>query len=145
MIRRVLPASELLVVKLHPSLEFEAYRRALKEIADEITLVGGPGSPTIEEFLPKAKVVVGKASTVLVQALIMKKPVVVVNFASELNFLGFEGVPFAATPDDFARVVKAILDGHNTTDFDLRHYCDPVGKESVSRIVSEIEKENRAT
>ncbi len=144
MIRRVLPASESLIVKLHPSLEYEAYRSALEDIADKITLVGGPGSPTIEEFLPKAKIVVGKASTVLVQALIMKKPVVVVNFASELNFLGFEGVPFAATPDDFARVVKAILDGHNTTDFDLRRYCDPVGKESVSRIVSEIEKENRA-
>ena len=143
MIRSTIPRSMELVVKLHPSLPYKIYSDALNDVINEITLVGGPEAPGIEEFLPKAKIVVGKASTALVQALIMNKPVIVANFASKLNFLGFEGVPFATTPEELLSIVNKILDG-DLNNFDLKRYCDPVGQESVSIIVNEIEKARKA-
>ncbi|MEP0826699.1 MAG: hypothetical protein HRF40_14575 [Nitrososphaera sp.] len=71
LIRQSIPNELKLVVKLHPSLSYDTYYKALQDIMDEITLIGGPDTPGIEEFLTKAKIVVGKASTVLVQALIL--------------------------------------------------------------------------
>lgn len=128
-----------LLVKLHPSLPYDKYHNALQDIINDITLVGGPGVPGIEKFLPAAKIVVGKASTVLVQALILGKPVIAVNFGSELDFLGFQGVPFVTTPEEFAENVNIILNDR-LQDFNLKNYCDPIGRDSISLVISEIEK-----
>lgn len=129
-----------LVVKLHPSLPYNKYHDALQDIMNEITLIGGPGALGIEKFLSSAKIVVGKASTVLIQALILGKPVIAANFASELDFLGFREIPFVTTPEQFSENVKIILN-RRFQDFDLKNYCNPVGNESISLIIPEIEKE----
>lgn len=129
-----------LVVKLHPSLPYDKYHNALQDIINEITLIGGPGAPGIEKFLPAAKIVVGKASTVLVQALILGKPVIVANFASELDFFGFKGVPFVTTSEEFAANVKIILND-KSQNFNLKNYCEPLGRDSISLAISEIEEE----
>jgi hypothetical protein len=138
MIRNAIPKTIALVVKLHPSLPYKKYQHALKEIINDIMLLGGPGVPGIETFLPKAKIVVGKASTVLVQALILNKPVIALNLASKRNFLGFEGVPFATTTEEFLSRVNNILNGH-LDDCNLNRYCDPVGRESISTLIGEID------
>lgn len=138
MIRNTIPKTMALVVKLHPSLPYKKYQHALKDIINDIMLLGGPGVPGIEEFLLKAKIVVGKASTVLVQALILNKPVIAVNFASKLNFLGFEGVPFATTAEELLSSVNKILNG-DLDNCNLNRYCDTVGQESISTLISEIE------
>jgi hypothetical protein len=138
MIRNTIPKTMALVVKLHPSLPYKKYQHALQDIINDIMLLGGPGVPGIEEFLLKSKIVVGKASTVLVQALILNKPVIALNFASKRNFLGFEGIPFATTAEELLLGINKILNGH-LDDCNLNRYCDPVGKESISTLIGEIE------
>lgn len=135
---KALPRGLRLVVKLHPTLPYEVYARALHDIINEITLVGGPNTPGIETFLPKARFVVGKASTVLIQAIILGKPIIVTNFASELNFFGIQGVPFVTTFEEFVKEVRDVLD--NKLQFNFEYHCSPVGRDSVSLIIDEIEK-----
>jgi hypothetical protein len=137
MLRNTIPKTMRLVVKLHPSLPYEKYRDALRGIISDIMLLGGPGVPGIEEFLLKAKIVVGKASTVLVQALILNKPVIALNFASKRNFLGFEGVPFATTTEEFLSSLNKILNG-DLDNCNLNIYCDHIGQESISTLINEI-------
>jgi hypothetical protein len=140
MIQKVMPDGLSLVVKLHPSLPYDPYFKSLHGI-DRVILVGGPGAPGIEEFLPATKAVLGKASTVLVQALILGKPVIVVNFASKLDFLGFQGVPFVTCTEEFEAAIKDILSGSNPLQergFDLEYYCKATGSESISLITKEI-------
>ena len=141
LIRKTIPREVGLVVKLHPSLPYDSYNKKLHDIIDEITLIGGPNAPSIEEFLPRARIVVGKASTVLLQALILGKPVIAANFGSELNFLGFQGVPFATTPKEFEVIVKNILD-NGWQGFNVEPYCSTLGRNSVSLIIKEIRGEN---
>ncbi|MER3408386.1 MAG: hypothetical protein C4292_06635 [Nitrososphaera sp.] len=140
MIQKAMPDGLSLVVKLHPSLPYDPYFKSLHGV-DRVVLVGGPGALGIEEFLPAARVVLGKASTVLVQALILGKPVIVVNFASKLDFLGFRGVPFATSIEEFEASMKDILSGSNPLQergFDLEYYCEATGSESISLITKEV-------
>lgn len=146
LIQKNIPVDSRLVVKLHPSLPYDLYNETLKDMVSSkaITLAGGPGTRGIEEFLAGANVVVSKTSTSLLQALIMNRPAIVVNFSSDLDLIGLKGVPFATTPEDFARIVRDVLDGKLGNNSEIDHYCFPVGRESASLVIREIEKEKRA-
>ena len=73
-----------LVVKLHPSQPYDLYFKTLRGLK-RLIVVGGFGGPEITKIISGARVVVGKASTAIIQALIMEKPVILINFGSELN------------------------------------------------------------
>jgi len=126
-----------LVVKLHPSQPYNLYFKTLRGLK-RLILVGGFGSPEITKIISGARVVVGKASTAIIQALIMEKPVVLINFGSDLNFLGIDDIPFVTTPKDFRKTIDLILTKSQVHKHNLDNYCEPLGKTSLSLIFDEI-------
>jgi len=134
-----IPKHLKLVVKLHPSQPYNLYFKTLRGLK-RLMVVGGFGSPEITKIISGARVVVGKASTAIMQALIMEKPVILINFGSELNFLGIDGVPFVTTPKDFGKTLDSILTEGNVRKHNLENYCEPLGNTSLSLIFDEIKQ-----
>lgn len=132
-----IPEHLKLVVKLHPSHPYNLYFKTLRGLK-RLILVGGFGSPEITRIISGARVVVGKASTAIMQALIMEKPVILINFGSELNFLGIDSIPFVTTPKDFGKTIDSILTKSQVRKHNLENYCEPLGKTSLSLIFDEI-------
>jgi len=126
-----------LVVKLHPSQPYDLYFNTLKGLK-RLNVVGGFGSPEITKIISGAKVVVGKASTAIIQALIMEKPVILINFGSEMDFLEMDDVPFVTTPKDFGKTIDMILTKKQELKHNLENYCETFGKTSLSLIFDEI-------
>lgn len=138
-ILKILPKNLKLLVKLHPSIPFDLYQKKLKNL-DKLVLVGNEPGSKIIELVKKAKVVVGKASTVIVQALILNKPVIVTNFASNVDFLGFEGIPFTTSLEGFSNILEGFVKGKVPVKNKIKNYCNPLGDKSVSLIIQELIK-----
>jgi len=138
-ILKILPKNLKLLVKLHPSLPIELYQKKLKNF-DKLMLVGNEPGTKIIKLVKNAKVVVGKASTVLVQALILNKPVIVTNFASNVDFLGFEGIPFTTSLEGFSNILEGFVKGKIPVNNKIMDYCSPLGDKSVSLIIQEFIK-----
>jgi len=132
-----IPEHLKLVVKLHPSQPYDLYFKTLRGLK-RLIVVGGFGGPEITKIISGARVVVGKASTAIIQALIMEKPVILINFGSELNFLGIDDIPFVTTPKDFRKTIDLILTKNLELKHNLKNYCDPIGEKSLSLIFDEI-------
>ena len=107
-IHEIIPPTIKILVKLHPSLSRKKYEKSLDEL-ERVVIVGEEGSSDIVDLIKNSKMVIGKATTVLIQAIILKKPAISVNFASKLNFLGINEIPFVATPKEFKETFDGIL------------------------------------
>jgi len=133
-----IPQDHNLVVKVHPAHPIKIYNESLKGI-EKLVVLSGPHHNT-PQLINDAKVVVAKYGSALMESIILKKPVLLVNFASELNFQGFENIPFVTTPGSFGKVLRDVLDGKLKFDYKDSIYCHPFGQESVSLIREELEK-----
>ena len=69
-----------------------------------------------------------------IQALILKKPAMLVNLVSKLNFLGLKDIPFATTVEDLSKNMELMLSKKFIKNFELNDYCYPLGRESISLI-----------
>ena len=136
-IHEKIPSGYKLIIKLSPILPKEFYFKELENLNN--TMVISDSTPTLNELIEESAIVISKASTVTIQALILNKPVIAINFASELDFLGIKDIPFVTTPEQFSRVLSEILNGKYKSTCDLNFYCDPIGSKSVSLIINEIE------
>jgi len=140
-IHEVISKNFKLVVKLHPSLSHGLYSKKLGNLKN-LLLLDDTMSYDKNELITNAKAVVGKGSTVLIQAAIMKKPVIIVNFTSNLNFIGIDKLPFVTSPQELKKIFDEILEEKFTADYDLSNFCNPVGTNSISAIIKEIERDD---
>lgn len=135
-IYEVLPKGIKLLVKLHPNLDEKPYQ-ILKNL-ENLIIIGNKSPIDINELVNNSKIVVGKASTLIIQAMIMKKPIIVINFAGDVDFLGFKQIPFAKNIEEFTNFMNQYLIGNLKIDYDMKEFCDPIGKSSVSLIEHEL-------
>ena len=134
-----LPKEMKLMVKLHPSHSYDDFSKALCGL-ERIILEGGPIAIDINKAIINSKFVIGKASSAIIQALILKKPAMLVNLVSELNFLGLKDIPFATTVEDLSKNMELMLSKKFIKNFELNDYCYPLGRESISLITDLLSK-----
>ena len=137
-IHEIIPNEYKLVVKLHPSLPYDMYAKKLHDLK-RLVLLEGINSYDIHDLVTNAKVITGKGSTVLVQAAILRKPVIVLNFKSDLDFIGIDSLPFVTSPQQFKKIFFEILEEKSFIKYNLENFFDPVGADSISLIKKEIE------
>jgi len=136
-IHEVLPIGIKMLVKLHPNLDEKPYFEALSGL-ENIILVGNDKVVNVNELVSSSKIVIGKGSTIIIQAMILNKPVIVVNLAGKVDFLGIDKIPFVTSIEEFSDVMNHILDGKNTNQYTISEYCDPVGQKAINNVIREI-------
>jgi len=135
-IHEILPKGIKLLVKLHPSLDDKPYQ-TLNEL-ENLIIIGNKNPIDVNKLVRNSKIVVGKASTVIIQAMIMKKPIIAVNFAGDVDFLGFKGIPFVKNIEEFVDIMNKYLEKNAEIHYDIKEFCDPIGKDSISLVESEL-------
>jgi len=135
----VLPNGIKLVVKLHPSHDEKPYFDALSGL-ENIVLIGNKETIDVNNLIRHSKLVIGKVSTLIIQAMIFNKPVIIVNFAGEVNFLEIKKIPFVTNINEFSKVMNDILQGKATNQYKINDYCYPIGEKAVSNIIKELMK-----
>jgi len=137
-ILEMLPNSLKMVIKLHPSLRSQDYNKFSHD--SRIRIVGGSSSEKLHELIKNSVLVIGKTSVVLIQSILLGKPVISVNFSSSMNFHGLKGIPFISTEKDFSQYIKKILKGRNLENYELKDCCSSSGDESIANIIRIIEQ-----
>ena len=137
-IHEIIPNEYNLVVKLHPSLPYDMYAKKLRDL-NRLVLLEDDNSYDIEDLVTNAKVITGKGSTVLVQAAILRKSVIVLNFKSDLDFIGIDNLPFVSSPQQFKKILFEILEEKSFKKYNLENFCHPIGSDSISLLKKEIE------
>ncbi len=135
-IHEIIPHSLRILIKLHPSLPRKKYEKFLVGF-ERAEIVGEEGSSDIIDLIKNSKIVVGKATTVLIQAIILKKSAICVNFASKLNILGVNEIPFATSPEEFKIILQSILTKERI-DYDLNQFCSFLGEKAANMLVKEF-------
>jgi hypothetical protein len=87
-IRKLIPKHVELIVKIHPSLSLKNYKKALKEI--ELKIITKENESEYPNLIQNAMIVIGKTSTLLIKSLCIGKPIMNVNFSSDVDFIGTE-------------------------------------------------------
>ncbi|AUA55807.1 Uncharacterised protein [Achromobacter spanius] len=109
---RHLPRGADLVVRTHPRHVPEDYERMLEGLPN-VRVVSGTQTELATE-LAQAAVIVGKASTVLLEAANANRPVLLINLAGTPEFTGFSiatpPLPYVTRPDQIERALQALLD-----------------------------------
>ena len=134
-IAECIPNEMKLVVKIHPSLSKERYEKELK--AKNISIA--EKTADINLLISEAKIVIGKQSTVIINAFVNNKPIIIANFASDLDFLGIEKIPFATSPEMFKEYLFEIIENNYQVSRNIKKIIAPLEKESVEIITKELE------
>ena len=132
-IHEVLPKDLRLVVKLRPGLDEELYFEALGDLKN-IRLIGNKEAVDVNELVTNSKIVIGKASTLLIQAMILNKAVIAVNFAGNVNFLGIDRVPFVTNVEKFEEIMNHIMNENYSNPYPISDICDSVGNEAIENV-----------
>lgn len=107
-----LPQGTELVVRTHPRHAPEDYLRILEGLRN-VRVVSG-AQTDLAAVLAQASVVVGKASTVLLEAASANKPVLLINLAGTPEFTGFSvaspPLPYVTRPGQIRHALQALLD-----------------------------------
>jgi hypothetical protein len=136
-IHEILPKGIKLVVKLHPSHSEEPYVKALSTL-ENIVLITNKEVVDINPLINHSKIVIGKVSTLIIHSMIQNKPIIVINFAGEVNFLGIKEIPFVTNINEFSKVMNGILQGKISNQYTVNDYCYPVGEKAVSNLINEL-------
>lgn len=111
-----LPQDAELVVRTHPRHIPKDYEHILAGLLN-VRVVSGSQTDLATE-LAHAAVVVGKASTALLEAAHANKPVLLINLAGTPEFTGFSvaspPLPYVTRPDQITRELQTLLDAPNT-------------------------------
>jgi len=132
-----LPNGVKLMVKLHPNLNEKPYFEKLKSLKN-IILIGSKETVDVNDLVSHSKMIIGKASTIFIQAMILDKPVIAVNFSGNTNFLGFKEIPFVTNIEDLKNIIDEIFQGKLQNKYKINDYCNPIGKEAVSNVINEL-------
>jgi len=135
-IAECIPNEMKLVVKIHPSLSKERYEKELR--MKNIIIV--EKTADINHLISEAKVVVGKQSTVIINAFANNKPIIIINFASNLDFLGIKEIPFASSPERFKEILFKIIKNNYQVSRDIKKVISPFEKESIELMIRELER-----
>ena len=135
-IHETLPKGIKLLVKLHPNFDDKPYQ-TLNDL-ENLIIIGNKDPRDVNELVKNSRIVVGKASTLIIQAMIMKKAIIVVNFAGDVDFLGFKGIPFVRNIIEFTDIMNQYINGNLKINYDTKEFCDPIGKSSVSLVEQEL-------
>ncbi|NNL59253.1 MAG: hypothetical protein HKP31_07330 [Nitrosopumilus sp.] len=139
MIYEALPKGLKLVVKLHPNLDEKPYFSTLDKL-DNIILIGNKEAVDVNDLVSHSKAVIGKASTIIIQAMILDKPIINVNFVGNVNFLGFKEIPMITNIEDLQRIMNEIAQSKFENNYKIKEYCDPIGDEAISNVINELMK-----
>ncbi|MCV0393559.1 MAG: hypothetical protein K5790_09775 [Nitrosopumilus sp.] len=134
----VLPKGYRLVVKLHPSLSNQFYKEKIGEL-NSIILLEGSSNIDVESLINNAEIIVGKGSTLLIQAAIKNKPVIIINLKSNLNFIGIDSIPFVTSIDEYEQKQNEFINEGLTPDYHIERFIHKEGKEAVNLIIKELE------
>ena len=110
----------------------EIYEKELK--LENIIIVGKKSN--INQLISEAKVVIGKQSTVIINAFVNNKPIIITNFASDIDFLGMEGIPFVTSPEKFKDCLFEIMKNDYKVSYDIKKIISCIGEKSVDSIIT---------
>lgn len=121
-----MPVGCELVIRVHPRHSAETFRR---RFAGSKVRVVAANTVALEDSLAHADLVVGKASTVLLEAGNAGCPVLMVNLAGTPDFTGFAsgpaGLPYATDAASLAsRLNHLLVAGDATISQKLKHFAD---------------------
>jgi len=136
-ILKLLPQSLKMVIKLHPSHVLEDYHRFSHN--SRIRIVTGTKSEELYELINNSILVIAKSSVVLVQAKLLGKPIISVNFSSNMDFLGLINIPFISSEAELSKCITSIIDDKIPINDDIKDWCSDTGNKAVSNIINKIE------
>lgn len=137
-IHDVLPKGIKLLVKLHPNFDDSPYKK-LSNLKN-LVLIRHSELSDINDLVNNAKIVVGKASTLIIQAMIMMKPVISINLAGDVDFLGIKEIPFVKSIEELKDVIKQYTNGSLKINYKINSICEPIGEKSISLLETELMK-----
>ena len=70
--------------------------------------------------------------------MILNKPIIIVNFAGRINFLGFKDIPFATDINEFKKIMDEILNGRLKNQYKINDYCNHVGEKAIINLIKEL-------
>ena len=137
-IQENLPPDFDLIVKLHPGHPIDLYKKNLNNL-ERTEIVTKEDKIHVLSLVKDAEIIVGKHSTVLIEAIVTTKSVIIINFASEINFLGIEKIPFISDPNKLKEGFLDILEKQfKIKDDHIRDQLFPIGNESILLMKNEI-------
>jgi len=137
-IHDILPEGMKILVKLHPNFDNIPYEKLLN--LKNLVLIKHGELSDINELVSNAKIIVGKASTLIVQAMIMRKPVISINLAGDVDFLGIKEIPFVKSIEELEKKVKQYLKEDSRENYKINSICEPIGEKSISLLQEELMK-----
>ena len=135
-IHGILPKNFKLMVKLHPTHDVEYYSKKLSKLKNIILIKNN--SVDVNDLIQNSSLVIGKVSTLIIQSMIISKPIIIVNLAGEVNFLGFKDIPFVTDISKLSEKITEFTHNEIKITYDIKNYCNPIGNESVEKFVSEL-------
>lgn len=136
-IYKIVPKGFKLIVKIHPSLNDEIYFNLLNDL-ENLDLIGNKQVINVNTLINNSKIIIGKVTTLLIQSMILNKPIIIVNFAGRINFLGFKDIPFATDINEFKKIMDEILNGRLKNQYKINDYCNPVGEKAINNLIKEL-------
>lgn len=139
MIHEALPKGMKLMVKLHPNLDERPYFNKLDNL-ENIILVGNEETVNVNDLVSHSIAVIGKASTIIIQAMVLNKPIINVNFVGDVNFLGFKEIPMITNIKDLEMIMNEVVQSKFENKYKITDYCDPIGDKAISNVINELMK-----
>ena len=136
-IHNSLPRGIKLMVKLHPNHVEKPYLKTLGNLKN-IILIGNNETVDVNDLVNRSKIVIGQSSTIIIQAIILDKPVITINFSGNVDFLGFKEIPFVTNIKDLTNIMNEIFQGKRQKKYKISDYCDPIGDKAVSNVINEL-------
>jgi len=136
-IRDVLPTNIKLVVKLHPTHPSKIYFDSLKNLENTV-IITKEDNFDIYDLIFNAEVIITKFTTAVLDSLSSKKPLILVNFASEVNFMGINDIPLVTNPNELKKILNEILIYKNYPSYDVDKLLSSVGQNAISKIIKEL-------
>lgn len=108
---RCKPKQAKVTIRVHPRQDFDHF--AKRHLTDDVKVVHGRSTP-LHEDLKQADLVVGKASTALLEAVYSGQRILLVNLAGTPEFTGFSqsvpAAPYVETEEGLRKALSTMLD-----------------------------------
>jgi len=134
----LLPSSLKIVIKLHPSHNPQEYTKFSQN--SRVRIVSESSSERLHQLINNSTLVISKSSVVLIQAILLGKPVISVNFSSSMDFLGLKNIPLITSEKELSEKFTEFSSDKNSFNYDVKGWCTSSGTEAITNIINIIEK-----
>ncbi|MCV0393549.1 MAG: hypothetical protein K5790_09725 [Nitrosopumilus sp.] len=132
-IREKTPSSIKIIVKLHPTHPLNVYEKFLKN--EKGVLI--TNEHDIYDLIENSKIIVAKFTTAVLDAITKCKPIILVNFGNNSDFMGINDLPFAHNPEEFQVYLEKLFE-NDEWHINSRKKFFPIGQ--TKKLVEELLK-----